>query len=389
MAELLLAGTTSGAHERLAASIGRAMPLWSVRQVTGADGLLQEVTQRKNHYDLVLAGFEQPEAFEPVFDACRTASPQTLRFAAFDAVLPAQVPFAHQVLAIPERIEAIHPVLAAGVEVAERACAHPTLARIVANLHDVPSPPVLYFDVREQVEQRHGDLAGMADVASRDPSLVARILRVANSGFYGLPRSISNLSEAVGLIGTDALLGMVLAAQLYSGLPPPGLNLEVLWQHTLQVSSLAKQIAALEGADRTAQGEAAIAGLLHDLGIMVLLENEPAQYQPMWHKAAGDESRLAELEREAFGTTHGELGALILKLWSLPEAVIDAVAHSHTVDHIDAPGLSVQARAVLAAEWLLASSGADVPEPLESVDQGVLASWQGECERVLSSGLSL
>ncbi len=339
----------------------------------------------------MLAKFDEPESYSQVFEACRTTSPQTLRFAIFDgsAPQPTQVPFAHQVLAIPERIEAMHPVLAAGVEVAERARAHPTLSRIVANLHDVPSPPVLYFDIREQVEQRHGDLAGMADIAGRDPSLVARILRVANSGFYGLPRSISNLSEAVGLIGTDALLGMVLAAHLYSGLPPPGLNLEILWQHTLQVSSLAKQIAALEGADRAAQGEAAIAGLLHDLGIMVLLENEPAQYQPMWHQAAGDESRLAEFERDAFGTTHGELGALILKLWSLPEPVIDAVAHSHTVNHLDEPGLSVQARAVLAAEWLLASTGTDVPEPLDAVDQNVLAAWQSECERVLSSGLVL
>ena len=69
--------------------------------------------------------------------------------------------------------------------------------------------------------------------------------------------------------------------------------------------------------------------------------------------------------------------------------MIDAVAHSHTVDHLDAPGLSIQARAVLAAEWLLASTGAEVPEPLDAVDQAVLASWQSECERVLSSGLTL
>jgi putative nucleotidyltransferase with HDIG domain len=203
----------------------------------------------------------------------------------------------------------------------------------------------------------------MAGITARDPSLVARVLKIANSGFYALPRTVSDISEAIGLIGTDSLLGLVLAAHLYSGLPPPGLNLELLWQHTMNVSSLARQIAQLEGGSRTEQSTSSVAGLLHDIGLMMLLENEPARYQPLWQRSGGDEAELARMERDAFGVTHGELGALVLALWTLPDAVVQAVANSHMRAATD---LSLTCRAVLAAEWLLDASGSLRPDEAET-----------------------
>ena len=390
MAKLLLAGAEHEAMERLGAALGRSLGDWDLQLIHESEAALEELSRRRNHYDLILARFDAT-TLARLLEVCRTLSPQTLRFAACEAAEPGpgSIPFAHQRLAPNVSPAYIVELLQAAAEVAATAQSHPVLAQLITDLSDVPSPPLLYFDIREQIEGHTGSSAGMAEIAARDPSLVARILRVANSGFYGVPRSISSLEEAVRIIGTDSLLSMVLAAHLFSGLPPPGLNLEVLWRHALQVSALAREIATLEGASIEEQGQAFIAGLLHDIGIMVLLENQPARYQPMWQQAAGDEQRLAVLEREAFGTTHGELGALILKLWSLPEAVVEGVRHSHSELVPKGGGISGPAEAVMAAEWLLGTPADAATLALHNIDPAVLAAWEQARANVLRQDLVL
>ena len=87
------------------------------------------------------------------------------------------------------------------------------------------------------------------------------------------------------------------------------MRLDVLWKHSARVSSLARQIAAMQGANRTQQSACAVAGILHDIGLIVLLENNPSTYQHLWKECNGDEAKLAEMERAAYGLDHGELGA--------------------------------------------------------------------------------
>ena len=291
-----------------------------------------------------------------------------------------QIALAHQCL--PAGVEAPRAqiVLSAALAVAARTHGNAELARLICRLQDVPSPPALYFDIREQLQARDGTVKQMAAIAERDPALVARVLKVANSGFFGLPRSVNDLNSAIGMIGTDSLLSLVLSSHLYAGLPPPGLNLDVLWRHALEVSLLARQIARAEGGSRAEQNSAATAGLLHDIGLMVLLQSESARYQPLWRRAGGDEAQLVQLERGQFGVDHGELGALVLTLWTLPADVVVAVQQSHGSPCIGSPciggpclgGTSLASRAVLAAEWLLGSSEtafdiADAPVALTSV----------------------
>jgi HD-like signal output (HDOD) protein len=360
MAELLFVGRDDGDLKRLGLALGRAEPDWSIRHVHETHAALDQLGRRSAQ--LVLAELDgAEEEYESLFSGVADACPGAIRFALVTPTdcAPPRIPLAHQCLAVREDISYLRPILAAGLAVAERASQHSELAKLISRLHDVPSPPVLYFDIREQLEAPDGNLAQMAGITARDPSLVARVLKIANSGFYALPRTVSDISEAIGLIGTDSLLGLVLAAHLYSGLPPPGLNLELLWQHTIKVSSLARQVAQLEGGSRTEQSTSSVAGLLHDIGLMMLLENEPARYQPLWQRSGGDEAELARMERDAFGVTHGELGALVLALWTLPDAVVQAVANSHMPA---ATGLSLTCRAVLAAEWLLDASGSLRPD---------------------------
>ena len=204
---------------------------------------------------------------------------------------------AHQVL--PERDDWTYlaPVVSTALEVSARLSANPRLAGLISRMDKLPSPPMLYFDLREELESEAGGTAGLARITARDPALVAEVLKIANSGFYALPRSVTDIADAIRLLGSDALLSLVLAAHLFSGMPPPGMRLDVLWKHSARVSSLARQIAAMQGANRNQQSACAVAGILHDIGLIVLLENDPSTYQQLWKESNGDEAKLAEMEQ--------------------------------------------------------------------------------------------
>ena len=264
-------------------------------------------------------------------------------------------PGAHQVLPLRDNMDYLNAVVNASLRVAEQLLGNERLAQLVSGLQKLPSSPMLYFDLRDELSSEQGNLDSLSEITARDPALVAEVLKIANSAFYTLPRTVSSLEDAIRLLGTDVLLSLVLAARIFSAMPPPGMKMEVLWEHSGQVSALARQIAGLEGADRDTQGVCAIAGMLHDIGLLVLLENDPGRYQPMWKQSAGVEGQLAELEQDAYGMNHGELGALVLSLWGLPGEIVEAVASSHRWhDPADTPGgTCIVAQAVMTAEWLL------------------------------------
>ena len=383
MKELIFVGASDGSLNKLRKALQSREPAWQLRQTVSGASAIEQLQHRPA--GLLITDVDDAPA---LFDDVRQSCPGAIRLAWLDKpTADNKVRGAHQCIARREDLDYVHPIIDACLDVAGSTINQPELSRIIANLTDVPSPPALYFDIREQIDSASGDLTGIAQVAGKDTSLIARILKVVNSGFYALPRSISDLSEAIGFIGSETTLGLVLAAELYSGLPPPGLRLEVLWEHSQQVATLAKLITKHEGGNLDAQNASAVAGMLHDIGLIVLLANETRRYHPLWQRASGDESMLAELERETFGITHGELGALILKLWSLPSEIVEAVAMSHS----DAPNLPVCARAVLAAEWLVDTAGVqnpDTPPALASLPGSVIAEWREAGQVGLATNLS-
>lgn len=148
----------------------------------------------------------------------------------------------------------------------------------------------------------------------------------------------------------------MLASHVFDRMPVPGLNLDAMWQHSLMVAALARHIATEEGGDRLTVNTAGVAGLLHDIGQLTLLSNAPELYQPMLRQAGGNENVLLELEREQFGVRHPELGSYVLGLWSLPDAVVEAVARHHDRPEDDGQSASLINTAVFSAEWVLQES---------------------------------
>ncbi|MEM9529876.1 MAG: HDOD domain-containing protein [Pseudomonadota bacterium] len=373
MAEILLVGARDDALTNLQRYVAAQEPDWSVVHSLDNQGALERL--RKRSSDIVLAGMET-EQCELLFSEVGETAPGAIRLALSAA--PAHlIRGAHQILARQSELDDLHQRLRAAVRVSSRSAGRRRLQRIISRFQEVPSPPQLYFDIREQLDSAAGTSTSMAEIASKDPALVARTLQIANSGFYARSGTVGDLVDAITLLGTETLLGLVLAAHLFSGMPPPGLKLDMLWRHSFSVSQLAREICRGEGGKAGEASHSFLAGLLHDIGLIVLFQNEPADYLPMWQAAQGDEDTLVDLEREAFEISHAELGSMVLTLWNLPERVVSAVAASHAGDL--APTDCRVSRAVLAAEWLL---GRDcpatldtLPAPLADTSAATLASW--------------
>jgi putative nucleotidyltransferase with HDIG domain len=187
-------------------------------------------------------------------------------------------------------------------------------------------------------------------------------------------------------MGTDTVSSLVLAAHTFDRMPAPGINLDALWQHSLMVAALARHIATEEGGDRLTVNTAGVAGLLHDIGQLTLLANVPELYQSLLRQAGGDEGRLIELERERFGVGHAELGSYVLGLWSLPDAVVEAVLQHHDTAAGDGQHATLVSKAVCAAERLLkefsvpeqAARGSEDDYPLP-VSPERLGGWRELC----------
>ncbi len=261
--------------------------------------------------------------------------------------------YIHQFLLNSCSLEQLEKTLESGFGVWEMAKQNSRMVELVAGLKSIPTPPLLYFDIKDELDSPNGSLQGVARLIGRDPALTAKILKIANSGLYVLPRTIADLDTAIGLLGTDMVMALVLGAHLYSQLPVPGLDLDKMWMHSMAVSSLAKQIATDETGVQKLASAAGVAGLLHDVGQLVLLAEDAAAYYKIIRLSEGKEEKLVEFERQQFGVDHAQLGGYLLALWGLPDDIVAAVIGHHGLTLSLPHPLPATVRAVLVAEWLL------------------------------------
>jgi len=162
----------------------------------------------------------------------------------------------------------------------------------------------------------------------RDPALTTKILRIVNSPFYGSRREITTLTQAVIMMGLRSVSALALSTSIYDMTDKWqfGIDRVRFWRHSLQVAIGARNIAIKM--NYPYPEEAFIAGLLHDIGILVLEKSFPEKYARLLKKVASGE-KFHELEEEIWGTNHGKVGQFLLEQWHLPSVLSDVVGHHH------------------------------------------------------------
>jgi putative nucleotidyltransferase with HDIG domain len=170
----------------------------------------------------------------------------------------------------------------------------------------------------------------LAKVLMRDPAMITRVLRAVNSPYYGMGRKIGSVPQAVITLGMRQVTALALSTSVYTMTEKWQSSFDRVrfWRHSLETAIASRDLAEKCGYKKTE--EMFVAGLLHDIGLLVLERSFPDQYQKMWRKSLGN-GFLIELEEEAWGSNHARVGQFLMEQWRLPETVCQAVGHHHTV----------------------------------------------------------
>jgi HD-like signal output (HDOD) protein len=267
--------------------------------------------------------------------AVRQRHPMTVRFALSghtdpDMILRAVGP-THQFLAKPCDADVLKTAVS-------RVCTLRTLlpdtalTRMVTGIETLPSTPALYQQVVAAAASPNGSLDAIAQTITSDLGMTAKMLQLVHSAFFGLQRHLSNPAQVVDLLGLDTIQALVLTAQVFSyadSTTMGGLSLDTLWRHGMAVGSCARHIAQLMGCDKTALDDTFTAGLLHDIGIVILAIHLPEHRGRVKAHAQADPIAYWQAEEAILGASHAEVGAYLMGLWGLPLSIVNALAYHH------------------------------------------------------------
>jgi len=207
-----------------------------------------------------------------------------------------------------------------------------TLKGVISRLDSLPSLPALYAEIIEELQSPNASIQKIGQIIARDPAMAAKVLQLVNSAFFALPRRITDPTQAVSLLGIDIIKALVLTAEVFSAFDKnkvDAFDIERLWEHSFLTGGLAKRIATAEDGDKQMIDDAYMAGLLHDIGKLVLVNSYPEQYNQVLALERNEHLILAEAEHRILGAGHGEVGAYLLSLWGLPDPIIEAVVFHH------------------------------------------------------------
>jgi len=221
------------------------------------------------------------------------------------------------------------------------------IIKTVAKVKTLPSPPKVYLQLNALLKTASNDVKKITEIIARDPALSAKVLQFANSARLNTGKPLTNIPTAITKMGVDALCCLVMTAELFSYDPKiPGFSLEKEQLHSLSTAKLAASMVKPE-----LKQEAMLAGLLHNIGTLIMFEISPKRTK-IFIKHRDATTNHLKLERKVFGVDHSHIGGYLLHLWSFPYSLIEAVILHHSPEKLRRKTFGI-AQAVYTADRLL------------------------------------
>jgi HD-like signal output (HDOD) protein/CheY-like chemotaxis protein len=306
---------------------------WAIEFAGSGDEALEVMA--KHTFDVILTDMRMPGMDgAQLLNEVRKRSPQTVRMALSgqcdrDTIMSA-VGATHQYISKPCDAQQLKDTINHAVAMRgqlERA----SLTQVVSRLKSIPSLPASYQAMMAELGELEPRLVKLAELISRDMGMTAKCLQLVNSAFFGLRTPVSSAHQAISLIGLDRLKSLILSNHIFSEFKTGIFDAKEvgwLWEHSFAVSVSARKVAVALHAPPKDTEDAVAAGLLHDTGKLVLAACMGAEYKIVLDMVDKVGVSLVEAEREVIGADHGEVGAYLLGIWGLPDAIVEAVGWS-------------------------------------------------------------
>lgn len=252
-----------------------------------------------------------------------------------------------------------------------------TAEALVNKSLDLVSPPSTYIQLNQLLQDPDSAIDDISAVINTDPSLATRLLRIVNSPFYGFPSQINTISRAITIIGTRELTHLVLATSVinaFKGIPASLINMDQFWRHSFATAITAQLLA--EECGQHATERFFIAGLLHNIGSLVLYQSMPELAGEAIRSAEFGHEVLFKAEQRIMGFDHTEVGYALARAWHLPHSLQEVTHYHHTPSQ--AEDFPIDVAIVHVADVLVSSvpfghSGDNHVPPLDATAWDLLA----------------
>lgn len=303
---------------------------------------------------------------------------------------------AHQYLSKPCEAHQLRELLARTMALSDL-LGNSAVKAFISGLHSIPSLPSLYMQVTEALQTSDPSPARIGNIIAKDIGMTAKILQVANSAIYGIRVQVTQPEQAVLLLGLDTVQSLVLCLSVFSSLGPgleAAYSADALWRHSCMSGALCRAICRVEKLETAETGGSVSAGLLHDIGKLVIASADPAMHRKIVAETAAARIPRTEIEQELLGCTHAEIGGYLLGIWGLPESIVEAVAWHHRPSASRVGQFSALA-AVHVGSALLARANPNLSDGDTSIDMAFLErigklqqlqSWTEKCDEILQQG---
>jgi HD-like signal output (HDOD) protein len=304
---------------------------WDAVYATGGAEAIHQLM--RSRFDVVVCDVRMPEIDgQAVLRRTKSEHPGAVRIVLAEpaerSTVMRAVQVAQQFVTKPCEAGALRNVLERATRM-QSLLADETLQEVVGRLEKLPSLPVAYWGLTRALADSDSDIPTAARIVEKDSAMCGKIMQLVNSACFGLPREVADIEAAVSQLGFELLRGLALIASVFAaaelGGNIEGFSLERLQRSSLLTGRLARAIAD----EKPYEDEAFSAGLLHDIGKLVLAMGTPCNFAEVARQCERRARPVYEIEREIFGVTHAQAGAYLLGVWGLPLPIVEAVAYHH------------------------------------------------------------
>ena len=307
---------------------------WEMEFVDSGEVALEK--QAAAAFDVIVSDMRMPgmSGLE-LLNKVQEQSPQTIRIlltgqADRHSVLNS-VATAHQYVSKPYDAHQLRDLLAQTISLSDL-LSNSAIKSFVSRLSCLPSLPSLYIGLTNELRSSDPSPGKIGEIIAQDLAMTAKVLQVANSAAHGMRSEITQPEQAVLLLGLDTVQSLVLSVSVFRSLGPgldPSFSAEALWERSKLAGVLCRAIARAERVEVSKIGAYLSAGLLHDIGKLMIASVDPAQHHQIVEQVNATGKLTTEVEQDVLGCTHAEIGAYLLGIWGLPVSIVEAVAWHH------------------------------------------------------------